>query len=543
MLPCSEVLWGKALLADTPYMNMRDFCITTVMALAVSLCFLPPRSTHAQSSPTPRPSATATKTPEPTPTPQKTGKCCWCVLPDDGQYSEDESRRLYDYCDRCLMDPTQNPKAVGCDVSYNTSPSRFQSHLEIAKSRGECPNQVYVANNLHGPIFDTVSNLVSVCVKAFPSCSIEIDDRSCETLRNEKEAQMFLTSLQSEIGDEGSVTLCGNSSSNFGLTCGRLAASKRFVVTKYSLTDETMRCNREGRTCSPIGDSWQCLDFGKRLITQKCCGGTNPPFRFGMWVNNAECNGEDECPERCKKEYGIAVYTKTCVSPTKARAVNCSELSGGGHICSNFELECNLFHICKDGECVEESFAALPTPTAVATVSAMARAKTAKAVHGGGRTPSQLGSISPVKGVPYHFLADAATLHAAFTPQLFFGSSHMSEFEGIGGVTGIALIKVDPVSTIGMVGLKAGDVIHYVNDQPIETESDIFDALAQSRTRTFITYSRMAPKEEAETTSVLPKPARWNWIVTIHAEEKDARSGVIKGREYWRGTDLGALGF
>lgn len=502
-------------------MGIRRLIPSPLVAVAIAVFSLSWTPVCAQSSPTPRPSSTATKTPEPTPTPQKLSKCCWCVLPNEGEYSEQESRKLMDYCDLCLTDPAQNPKAVGCNGAYNTSPSRFESDLVWAKSRGECSNEVYVANMQHGPIFDVVSGLISICVKQFPSCSIEVDDRSCRTFSNETEAKVFLTTLQGELDDEGSLTICGNSSNDFSLTCARLAASKRYVVSKHSLSEEKMRCNREGRSCNPVGYTWKCLDFGKKLITQKCCGGkTAQTSSFGHWVNNAECSGAAECPDRCAHSNGKPAFIQKCVSPTKKRWEWCEELSGGGFACIDWESQCGPYYICIDGECAEEHLSALPTPTATATISPRSQAKAAKSSSGALNILNPLKPLTPAKGVPHHFVASSSTLSVAFTPQPFFGGSAISQFQGIRGETGVALITVDPISTIGMLGLTSGDVIHYVNNHPIRIEADIFEALAQSRTRTFITFSRAAPKEQAKSNSILPKPTRWNWIVTIHAQDK-----------------------
>ena len=499
-----------------------------MFCLIVTALSLLPMRTFAEAPPTSLPMSTATMTAEPSPTPPKTGKCCWCMVPEDGEYSDAESRRLREYCELCLMDPTQNPKAVGCDTSFNSAASRFESDLHLMKSRGECSKEVYVANNQHGPIFSTVAGLVSVCVKTFPTCSIEVDDRSCQSFRNEQEAQIFLTSLQSQLGNDGSVTVCGNSSSDFTLTCARLAANKRYIVSKYKFSEEVMRCNREGRVCDPVGDSWQCLDFGKKLITQTCCGDPSVANEFGLWVNNAQCKGEKVCPERCRNRLGGRGSTRSCTSPTQSRIEVCEKLPGGGFICSNHTRQCRLFEHCQDGVCVDDFAAPFATPTASATSAPKTREKRALQRSDTAKTTRRINSLSAVKGVPHHFTANPATLKEAFTPQLFFGSSQTAEFEGIHGTTGVAIIKVDPVSTIGMLRFVVGDVIHYVNDKPIRTERDIFDALTQSRARTFITYSRTAPKEQADTTSNLPKPKRWNWVITIHAEDSNPGSPSVR---------------
>lgn len=493
--------------------SLRTIGILTVLATAILLSNSTALLAQIPTTPSPTAPVTPTPTPTPTPKPTKTGKCCACVLAEQGTYSDAEEQRFYNYCQLCLMDQQQNPKAVGCDVVFNTDASSLERDLNVLKSSGECSKEIYVANNQHGPIFDTVAGLISVCVKAFPTCNIELEDHSCQSFRNEKEALVFLTSLQTQLGANASVTVCGNTSSNFTMTCALLSARKRYVVSKYSFSEKMDRCNPEGSVCDPIGDSWQCLGFGKRSITQKCCATVGDGNRFGLWINNANCQGMKECPERCPKKYGIAVHKMQCISPTKMRSLSCAELTAGGYVCDDFTQQCGIYEVCKDGRCVPESgpqdkpsSAVKLSPLKPERSSTEARSKT-------------LGSLTPINGAPHHYSGTSATLSLAFTPRLFFGTSHTAQFAGVNGTRGVVLLSLDPVSTMAMLGLTAGDVIHFVNDKLIESEADITNALSQSRKQTFITFSRSAPPEETGKNILLPKPDRWSWIVTIHSQE------------------------
>lgn len=79
-----------------------------------------------------------------------------------------------------------------------------------------------------------------------------------------------------------------------------------------------------------------------------------------------------------------------------------------------------------------------------------------------------------------------------------------------------------------MVGLRNGDIIHFVNDQHVSSDADIISALAQSRKRTFITYSRVAPKETDGKKSKLQVGPRWNWIITIHEDDSVGRAPELR---------------
>ena len=455
-------------------------------------------SVLAQRGPTPRPSETATHTP--TPAPEE--KCCACIIPNEGEQDHD---RFTEECEVCLLNENENPKAQGCSQKIIAEQSKFDQALTDLKRQGHCMKNVYIANNQHGPSFDDLADSIRVCIKTFPTCSLYIDDRSCKSFRNEDEVNTFLTNIRREMYPHVTLSMCGNTSSDFGSTCSRLAASKLFIISTATIDTPELSCNPEGSICDPAGDTWSCLDPNGKTIQQTCCQpgqGFGLGQTFGLWVNGASCKGGSSCAN-CQE------HSLTCISSQTVSLTSCVKLDEGGEVCSDMKRRCTSGAHCVDGEC---RGILTPTPTAAAISSpSPATSSQQKALNNA--------SISPVPGISHHFKASGSTLALAFTEKLFFGASNVTPISGPRGSSGVAIVSLDPVSTLGMVGLKNGDIIHFVNNQKVTSEVDVFHALSQSRKRTFITYSRQAPKASKERKSTLSVGTRWNWIVTIHQDD------------------------
>jgi len=454
----------------------------------------------------------ATPTPFATPTlgPVSQDKCCACVIPDK---SEKDHEMFAEECHACFLNEKENPKAQGCTQKIVAENSKVDQMLSNLKRQGQCTQSVYLTHNQHGPSFGNLTDLIRVCVKAFPTCSLDIDDRSCLSFRDEERVANFIANIRSEMYPEVTLTMCGNTSTDVHLTCARLAASKVYVVSTGDVATSQMSCNPEGSTCKPAGDEWSCLDPSGKLVKQTCCQEANRSRNregWGVWVTGESCKDVRRCEECPSMQWG-------CRTPTLWVSSRCETLEAGGQICEHFKLRCSSGTQClTDRGCV-----AMATPT-VAVVTPVSRGSSSQ------QTVLTSESISPVPGVTHHFKGSSSTLAAAFTEDLFFGSSEVAPISGARGVTGVALLSLDPVSSVGIVGLRKGDIIHFVNDQKVASQADIISALGQSRKRTFITYSRVAPKEKRAKPSVLSVNNRWNWIVTIHQDDSLGNRAELK---------------
>ena len=451
--------------------------------------------------------ATPTVSPTATPSPVPQAKCCACIVPDAG---ETDHERFTEECQACYLNENENPKAHGCSQKIIAERSQFDQALTDLKRQGQCLQRVYIANNQHGPSFSDLVGNIRACVKTFPTCSLDVDDLSCQSFRDEQSLGEFVESMRSELYPNVTLTMCGNTSSNFGSTCARLAASKSYVVTRGVVDTPKLPCNSEGTICHPAGHEWSCLDTNGQIIKQTCCQagqGFGLSDTFGVWINRDSCKDVRRCDSCQSTEV-------SCVSSQMAVATRCITLQAGGQVCGDLRVRCKTGTKCVDGWCLAM---ATPTPSATTEDSRSVAAANQKSA-------SRRGALAAVPGVAQHFKASGSTLALAFTQSLFFGSSGVTPVSGVNGTTGVAITSLDPVSTIGMVGLRNGDIIHFVNDQQVSSEADILSALAQSRKRTFITYSRLAPKEPEGRTSKLQVGPRWNWIITIHEDDSVGRA-------------------
>ncbi len=313
---------------------MRHFvALIAALILTVFTCVV----NQAAALPTPR--GTQTVTPSPSPTPPDdppTNTCCFCVYPSRG---EKDHQGFQGICDKCVGNVFQ-----GCTVTAAFAQEDFTPE---AIKPFNCQGTINQMNIQHGPDGSYVTSQVKVCQSAYPGCSINFNDFSCLTFRDQDEARTFIGQVQERLQKPVTVQLCGSRSINLVNGCDAMRQTTKYSISPAEVREDLGPCPAPGTFCSvDVGLSnqrtFQCLESGV-VWNQECClltsqrkptaeditqNGFWGPLGGGCLFEG--CN-EESCP-----------FTTKC-DGTRFSTQLCTEVEGStgkGSVCKRVTRDC-----------------------------------------------------------------------------------------------------------------------------------------------------------------------------------------------------------
>ena len=392
-----------------------------------------------------------------------------------------------EYCNTCLMDPKLNAKVASCDIRESVAATDFKG-----PDPRQCSADVLVYNLEHGPIPGKVFNRIDICVKAMPSCALEFVDLSCKTMEDQREVDQYLATLQKSLGQNTTVTLCGNVSSNYPKDkCAKFESARvTYVVSANKIENPPSRCAQSFTACDRADYTQTCLNNRNELKEQVCCAkmakdlrtGSEYSSGSGVWGEPGEgCSAFPSCPAACStKKYcssgGERLFIRECV-----------KIRGGDFACEIDWDNCGTFGKVCDPKLLLCDDPPKPSSSISSSASSSAQLlpsspQSAQRVNGGG--------FVELSRADQEYKVSAAWLSMASAPRALFGLSIVVEVSGSLADAGILLHTLDVGSTLGLFRLENGDIIHFVNDTPIRSRGDLVRALSPSQKYLGITYSR-----------------------------------------------------
>lgn len=304
--------------------------IYSVLFLALGATFALSEAHGARRTATPTATATPTQAP-----PTEGSRCCFCVHPDPGSRSSQEFASL---CNSCLATSFQR-----CDVSAAIPSSQFTAE---GIQHYNCRTPINVINIQHGPEAQYIVDQVRVCRSAFPSCSVNIDDRSCLTFSDPARVDRYLQEIRGQLTGGAQVNICGSRSITTMVGCKLYRQSTTLVISPSAIHESLGSCQPVGKVCSVgQGESghYQCIEPNSDLEwTQKCCvvdGPERSDGSLGVWgpigggCALPHCDSKS-CPMISKCERG-ALIAQVCM-PLK-------DTNGDRSACVSIETKCSDF--------------------------------------------------------------------------------------------------------------------------------------------------------------------------------------------------------
>ncbi len=318
----------------------RSAALFTAVALTLFACVV----TQAVAVPAPRGTQTVTPTPSPTPPDDPvTNTCCFCVYPDRGRTDHQSFQQT---CERCV-----GTTFTGCTVTAAFAEGDFTPE---AIKPFNCQGTINHMNLNHGPNGSYVSSQVRVCQSAYPTCSINFNDLSCLTFRDQDEARTFIGQVQERLQKPVTVQLCGSRSVNLMNGCDAMRQTTKYSISPTEVRGDLGPCPAPGTLCSvDVGFSnqrtYQCRESGV-IWNQECClltsqGKPNPndvtqngvwgPLGGGCLFNGCD---EESCPltTTCS---GTRLSTQACieVEGSTGRAKVCKQVTSD---CAHLAMQC-----------------------------------------------------------------------------------------------------------------------------------------------------------------------------------------------------------
>jgi len=319
--------------------STHRFLATFATALMLGYVSIRPCATE-NLAPTPAQQARPAFTPH-----NPTKRCCFCIYPMPGARDSDKFHHM---CQRCL--PVKFPN---CDV-YESFPSSdfMPEYIE----RHNCGPRISVLNNQHGPDISQAANIFAVCQSAYPGCSANILDTTCETYESQSKAEEAVQHYKSIMPPGAKVEICGSGSIHLWQGCDSYRIVKKYVISPTVTEERLGICPPFGSPCSFSHDgsqSFECLDTLGRKQTIPCCKSSK---EVGYWGGSHGCAGRG-----CSKTSCPTI--ERCVGNT-LELHYCSEESRTG-VCIKNSADCEIY--AKECRQVDDTVACVPR--AVPTVS------------------------------------------------------------------------------------------------------------------------------------------------------------------------------